>query len=397
MRYSRIVADEQNKIEKSDRRDTERPHQRFGAAIASARMNLHMRRPEVAEAADISYPMLSNVESGRRRASDDIIDRLAPVLGLRADRMREVRDALEVDSNRFPTGAGLGSYLAGRRDELVDLKIGDTVFDWKSLDTSAADTSALAQVWSQLSSEWLVRAQNAEAWVLAANPREETASPRLQTTSAIIRDLRSLDDADLAKVRGYVDGLRAARDRAATAVSPANPLPLIRVPDEPFGPLYTWPVPEWIESNPELISHRVELDRRIREYRHEAQSSGRRGNPFGRKLSDLTKLALVEIGATDESWPDSDEIRVAAFVGIRLAPRFATGERGMLEPGVWLQLAKLKAFPTENARRAAALNWVVRMAIVASLLWHDMDLQIDFVSSCLQLHATDLLLIEDQS
>lgn len=392
------MADEQNKTEKSDRRDTERPHQRFGAAIASARMNLHMRRPEVAEAADISYPMLSNIESGRRRASDDIIDRLAPVLGLRADRMREVRDALEVDSNRFPTGAGLGSYLAGRHDELVDLKIGDTLVELKTFDPdNTADTSDSEQAWSRAFSQLLVYAQNAEAWVLAANPREESASPRLQTTSAIIRDLRSLDDADLAKVRGYVDGLRAARERAATAVSPANPLPLIRVPDEPFGPLYMWPVPEWITANSELMPPREVLQRRIREYRREAQSSGRRGNPFGRKLTDLMKVALAEIGATDESWPDSDEIRVAAFVGIRLAPDVATGERGMLEPGVWLQLAKLNAYPKENARRAATLNWVVRMAIVASLLWLDMDLQIDFVSSCLQLHATDLLLIEDQS
>jgi transcriptional regulator with XRE-family HTH domain len=385
--------DKTDKTDKSDRRDAERPHQRFGGAIVSARMNVHMRRPEVAEAAGISYPMLANVESGRRRASDDIIDRLAPVLGLRADRMREVRDALEVDSMRFPTGSGPGSYLAGQRDELVDMKIDDTLIQLKSFDPTAADTSK----WESWISNILVDLQNAEAWVLAANPSDETASPRLQITSAIIRDLGSLDDADLAKVRGYVDGLRAARDRAATAVSPATPVPLIRVPDEPFGPLYKWPVPEWIKVAPHLMSPRLDLQRRVREYRREAESSGRWGGPFGRELTDLTHQALTEIGATDESWPDRDEVRMAAFVGVRLAPHLATGERGMLEPGVWLQLAGLSAFAKENARRAATLNWVLRTAIVASLLWLDTDLQVDFASSCLQLYATDLLLVEDKS
>ncbi|WP_197502125.1 helix-turn-helix domain-containing protein [Mycobacterium sp. E2733] len=391
------MADERNKSKKSDRRDTrdtERPHRRFGEAVVSARMNLHMRRPEVAEAAGISYPMLANIESGRRRASDDIIDRLAPVLDLRADRMREVRDALEVDSTRFPTGTGLGSYLAGLRDELVDLKIGDTLMELKTFDPDAAETSK----WESWISNVLVKLQNAEAWVLAANPSEAgPASPRMQVTSAIIRDLGSLDDTDLVKVRGYVDGLREARDRAATAVSPATAVPLIRVPDEPFGPLYKWPVPEWIKVTPDLMSPRVDLQRRIRQYRREAESSGRWGGTFGRELTNLMQQALTEIGATDESWPDNDEIRMAAFVGVRLAPHLATGERGMLEPGVWLQLAGLQAFPKENAHRAATLNWVLRMSIVASLLWLDTDLQVDFLSSCIDLHAPDLLLIEDQS
>ena len=90
---------------------------------------------------------------------------------------------------------------------------------------------------------------------LASNPRQDVAfaAPRMQMTSVIIRDLGSLGDADPARVRGYVDGLREARDRAATAVSPVAQLPLIRNPDEPFGPLHTWPVPEWIKVAPAQI------------------------------------------------------------------------------------------------------------------------------------------------
>ena len=108
---------------------------------------------------------------------------------------------------------------------------------------------------------------------LASNPRQDVAfaAPRMQMTSVIIRDLGSLGDADLARVRGYVDGLREARDRAATAVSPVAPLPLIRNPDEPFGPLHTWPVPEWIKVAPAHIAPGADLSRRVRQNRHEAE------------------------------------------------------------------------------------------------------------------------------
>jgi len=84
--------------------------------LVRARENLHLERPELAAQADISYPMLANIEAGRRRASDDIIERLAPVLGLRADRLRHVRNALT--HGLVQTGGDVSSYLSGGRDTL---------------------------------------------------------------------------------------------------------------------------------------------------------------------------------------------------------------------------------------------------------------------------------------
>lgn len=384
--------DEVARTDRRDARDAERPHRLFGEALVSARTNAHLRRPEVAEQAGISYPMLANVESGRRRASDDIIERLAPVLGLKVDRMREIRDALEADGARFPTGNGIGSYMAGRRQDFVDLRTDDTLIELKPTDPGTVATTN----WDRFLSNILVEAQRAEAMVLAANPHEaETASLRMQMTSGIIRDLGSLDDTDVAKVRGYVDGLREARDRTATAVSPATATPLILVPSEPFGPLYQWPVPEWIKATPDLISPH-DLQRYVRQFRREAETSTKGRGTF-RDLMDLMQQTLADIGvAQDGSWPDIDEIRVAAYIGQRLAVRISRGQRGMIEPGVWLQLAGLHVFPMSNPRRVVTLDWVFRMTLVAHLLWwENTDLQHDFWDLCIDEYARQLLLIED--
>ena len=98
--------------------------------LVRARENLHLERPELAAQADISYPMLANIEAGRRRASDDIIERLAPVLGLRADRLRHVRNALT--HGLVQTGGDVSSYLCsvvhqsqGRAERMCKAVAGD--------------------------------------------------------------------------------------------------------------------------------------------------------------------------------------------------------------------------------------------------------------------------------
>jgi hypothetical protein len=62
---------------------------------------------------------------------------------------------------------------------------------------------------------------------------------------------------------------------------------------------------------------------------------------------------------------------MAAYVGECLAQHLAAGEPGIVEPRAWLQVAGLRAFRMENARRAVTLDWVLRMALVATLLWPD--------------------------
>jgi hypothetical protein len=74
------------------------------------------------------------------------------------------------------------------------------------------------------------------------------------------------------------------------------------------------------------------VPRRIRQYRHEVDSLGKGCGPFDREVASLMSLALADIGATNESWPHSGEVRVATYIGVRLAHHLATGERGMVEP-----------------------------------------------------------------
>jgi transcriptional regulator with XRE-family HTH domain len=79
------VDDETGKV--ADRRDVERPHLAFGRELEEARKGLSLGRPELAQLSGISYPMLANVETGRRRASDELIAKLAPSLGVPPQRL----------------------------------------------------------------------------------------------------------------------------------------------------------------------------------------------------------------------------------------------------------------------------------------------------------------------
>lgn len=382
------MADEPDKVERADRRDAERPHQLFGEAVVRARENLHLDRPEVAARAGISYPMMANIEAGRRRASDDIVERLAPVLGVPVERMREVRDA--ADRMRHVRNAlfhgrvenvDLSLYLRGDRDSL-------------QLPGDDDDGDATASEVERLLSDVLVEQQRAETFALAARPRQDVAFPslRMQMTSDIIRDLGNLNDTDLAKVRGYVDGLRAARDRVATAVTTTTDMPLIRIADEPFGPLTPWPMPEWMKN-----VRRVDLSRRIREYREMARHG------HSTKFSSQAG-SLLAVGPNDDGRPlpcqNHDEAGEAVRIGERLARDFAKragGEAGMITASDWRSLERLRAYRLEDARTSTTLNWVVRMAVVATLLWpDDIETRLDFVKRCIPIWKDQAPLIGDE-
>lgn len=373
VRYSDRMAEEDSKADRGDRRDTERPHRQFGDALRSARQNLHLERPDVAERAGISYPMLANIESGRRRASDEIVERLAPVLGLRPDRMREVRDALEEDAMRFPTGVGLMSYLSGRQPLLLD----------------RSSSRSIAAPWvsdeNRPTSDALVTIQNAEMLALATNPKDvDTATPRMLLTASIIKDLAKLDDLHLARVRGYIDGLRDARNRDVHG-GPQVRQHLMAVPDKPFGPLDSWPSPQWPEDgSARSLPNLEQLTRRVREHRRSASSGTRRRFPH--LVAGLVRRALEQVDAEDDGvWPPPEELEEAAFVGERLGRDLTSSSQPrMVEPGIWQRLAR-PIYRREDQRRAKALDWVVRMALVATLLWReDVGARLDFVSLCVQ-------------
>jgi transcriptional regulator with XRE-family HTH domain len=382
------MTDEPDKVERLDRRDAERPHLLFGEALVRARENLHLERPEVAARADISYPMLANIETGRRRASDDIIERLAPVIGIPADRMRAVRDAddhMRLVRNSWAHGQARAVELWSH----LNPKSGSPP---ASSEASDNDGEANPSVVERLLSDMLVEQQLNETYALAARPRIDVAFPhsqRMQITSDILRDLGLLDDTDLAKVRGYVDGLRAARDQAATAVSPKTDVPLIRVPDEPFGPLTPWLMPDWIKN-----VRRVDLSRRARE---------------ARMLLGFSKFAsgagtLLAAGPNDDARPlpcnNHNEAAEAVRVGERLAQflaKRAGGNPGMIAAGDWRSLAILRVYRAAEPRKAETLNWVVRVGAVATLLWpDDIDARIDFVKRCISLYKDQASLLDDE-
>jgi transcriptional regulator with XRE-family HTH domain len=186
-----------------DRRDTEQPHLAFGRVLEAARENYRLNRNELATVADVAYSMLFNVERGRRRASDAFIEKVASQLGLRADRMIKVRNALEVDRKfplgrrsevqRFMAGAegGVASSVAAlehRLDSLVEDRLTDLYSD--SVPTVQAEY-ALLGIGSVDDDPELVH---------------------------LVREISQLTQLELARVRGYVHRIMEER-------TPENPKP----------------------------------------------------------------------------------------------------------------------------------------------------------------------------
>ena len=357
------MADEPNK---QDRRDVDRPHRLFGEEIVKARQNLGLTRAELGEQVGISYPMLANVESGRRRASDDIIERLAPALGVQVDQLRSARDSLGPNIYRIEIPH---SILVDSPDEGGD---------------GTGTKKNLPELWDSL----LVAVQRAETAALAAHPDKE-APPRMRMTADIMRSLVGLSTIDLAKVSGFVDGLRAARELAATSVSPATDTPIIQVPAEPFGPLTPWLMPEWIKN-----VRRVDLSRQARQYR---QLRG-----FSKFAGQAGTLLAVGPNADERRLPCGNHHEAAEAVGVgeRLAEqlsRRAGGDQGMMTAGDWSSLERLRVYRQADSRQAATLNWVVRVGVVATVLWpDDVDARLNFVKRCIALCKDQAPLLEEE-
>lgn len=358
---------------KQDRRDVDRPHRRFGEEVVKARENLGLSRSALGEQAAISYPMLANVESGRRRASDAIIESLAPALGLSVAQLREVRDALEPNPYRV-------HFAFGNADAPNVVAISHV--------DDASDEGGTKQRAFELWDGMLVAAQRAETAALAARPKNEPAAPRMRITADIMRGLGSLSTTDLAKVCGYVDGLRAAREQAATAVSPTTDTPLIRVPVEPFGPLTPWLMPDWIRN-----VRRVDLSRQARQYR---QFRG-----FSEFATGAGKILAVGPNDDQRRLPchNHNEAAEAVRVGERLARDLAGragGNEGMIAAGDWRSLESLRVYRPADSRQAGTLNWVVRVGVVTTVLWpDDIDARLDFVKQCISLYKDQAPLLDD--
>ncbi len=81
-----------------DSRDTLRPHSAVGNLLVELRQQRGQSRPEIAALSGISYALLANLETGRRRLSDKLAGQMATALDLDTDTLVRERDHLESGS-----------------------------------------------------------------------------------------------------------------------------------------------------------------------------------------------------------------------------------------------------------------------------------------------------------
>lgn len=351
------MRDQTHKV--ADRRDVERPHLAFGRELENLRKAQGLGRPELAELAGVSYPMLANVETGRRRASDELIAKLAAHLSVPPQEVIKIRDVRE----RAPVGSTPGAVDVAGNDLLTEALRATMLLD-------------------------------------AASGRrvEGDESRRGAVVADLVRDLFKLEDTDVATVRGYVDGLLAARDRAATAVDPTAEAP-VRVPGEPFGPLRRWTVPPWLRQM-------VVDDREAAEWsnyvRHQLQGPPFRfpfstGEPSGEgfKIDEMLRACLRDVAdATEHEWPRPEEMDYASEIG-----RFLRGEpydraHGYAEAKSWLEFATYRGPRTGNRVNDLLLAWLTRISFVASATKRDAAGTRAFFADCIHEFGSDLFLPE---
>ena len=65
--------------------------------------------------------------------------------------------------------------------------------------------------------------------------------------------------------------------------------------------------------------------------------------------------------------------------------------------GDWSSLERLRVYRQADSRQAATLNWVVRVGVVATVLWpDDVDARLNFVKRCIALCKDQAPLLEEE-
>src|SRR5688572_12437023 len=98
------------------------PDQALGLAIRMLRTARRMRRTDLAREAGISYPFLSEVESGRKRPSANTQRKVADALGVPPHTLMEMAETQLQDapSPRWFSGESSPPMAMGVSDELSD-------------------------------------------------------------------------------------------------------------------------------------------------------------------------------------------------------------------------------------------------------------------------------------
>lgn len=355
-----------------DRRDQDRPYLRVGRFLTNARRDADLTRQQVIDRLQgtkpVSYPMLANLESGRRRLSDDLLAHLAPALGLTEDALRVVRDETDETVNRDVAPVDPARRLREARNRLAHAR------------TDLADP-AVARLYDQI----LRQSQDLDALSRAvAGSGARDFDGRGARIAALVTDLRTLDEPALDQVHAFIKGMLAAQGRQATAVDPMASEPLIRVPEAPFGPRHTWTLPEWMESLPgttQALAEARELGDRFPYFEQRAEQP----RSIGRRIADhLLTAATTGSHPIDYSWPALGTLAAAAEVGVQLRPRIRR-ERGLVSTYDWIRF--ISYMPAARSVRKSdylVVQWVTRMVFVAGVTRGPSTHAVDsFIEECL--------------
>lgn len=196
-----------------DPRDAERRHHAMGAVLMLIRETRGLSRREVVEASGVKYPVLANLESGRRRLSENMLQRMAPVLQVSADRLRSLRDQIE-RGVRPVDEEGILPYLEGATDEPPPGFRPDTlamaVQNPPYPNASAVLGAGISPVLDPQPPSGSFDDVLSEAlWLCARINHDSEYGPVLRD---LFKNLRQLSPKDIQRVTDFANGVRSARD-----------------------------------------------------------------------------------------------------------------------------------------------------------------------------------------
>ncbi len=164
---------------------------RFGGELRRLREATGLTQQALADRIGVSAAMLSHLEAGRRRASEDILAKLGDALGLDAEQL--------VDLNRTAQMAHLPEDLK----HWIEVRLppaGFDVNDWGELDHHMQESVIEGRL------EGLLETQ-----LRSARDGHFESGDRITMLAAVVDGLRELDSDDLLRVSGFLAGLQASK------------------------------------------------------------------------------------------------------------------------------------------------------------------------------------------
>ncbi|GGM26220.1 hypothetical protein GCM10011608_08690 [Micromonospora sonchi] len=120
----------------------------IGAVLRRERQRQGLTLRELAQAAGVSVPYLSEVERGRKEASSEVLAAICRALGLYlSDLLEEVRDELRRVERRLPAAPQAGYLPAGRRVAPVGFGTEGSAHPVARLDGSGFGAPSLTSRW----------------------------------------------------------------------------------------------------------------------------------------------------------------------------------------------------------------------------------------------------------